>query len=181
MSTKPASTGRVGRDWGLFVWGILVVLCGIIILAWPDLSMVSIAIAAGAMLLVSGVFDTITYFRLRKSGTTTGWALVNAICSIILGLMFLIHPLVTASVIPFLAGVFVFCYGIMAIVTGVGLRGFGMGAGWMVANGIISLLCAVMFMFVPGTFVIFLGIFLIMRGVTMSILGITMPNASNVL
>lgn len=175
------SQGKVGRDWGLFFWGILLLVCGIIVMAWPDLSLVSIAIAAGAMLLVSGIFDVIAYFRLRKTGLSTGWALVNAICSIILGLMFLVHPIVTASVIPFLAGIFVLIYGIMAIAAGLGLRSYGTGWGWMVVNGIISILCAIMFIFMPDTFIIFLGIFLLMRGITMMVFGLTMPKAADLL
>ncbi len=173
--------GTIGRDWGLFFWGILLLVCGFVVMAWPDLSLVSIAIAAGAMLLVGGVFDAVAYFRLRKTGLETGWALVNAICSIILGIMFLVHPIVTASVIPFMAGIFVLVYGIMAIVAGVGLRGLGAGWGWMIANGIISILCAFMFMFMPASFVIFLGIFLVMRGITMAVFGLTMPKAAGLL
>lgn len=175
--------GTVGRDWGLFFWGVLLLLCGIVVMLWPGLSLVSIAIVAGAMLLVSGIFDVVAYFRLRKTGLETGWALVNAICSIILGIMFLVHPIVTASVIPFMAGIFVLVYGIMAIAAGVGLRSYGTGAGWgwMIANGIISILCALMFMFMPAAFVIFLGIFLVMRGITMAVFGLTMPRASTLL
>lgn len=172
---------EIGRDWGLFFWGVLLFLCGIVIMAWPGLSLVYIAIAAGAMLLVGGVFDAITYFRLRKTGLTTGWALINAVCSIILGIMFLVHPLVTASVIPFLAGIFVLMYGIMSIVAGIGLRRYGAGWGLMILNGIISLLCALMFFVAPETFVIFLGIFLMMRGALMAIFGLTMPNAANLM
>lgn len=176
-----ADKQKVGRDWGLFFWGVLLLLCGIVVVAWPGLSMASIAIAAGAFLLVGGIIDAITYFRLRKTGLTTVWALVNAVCSIVLGIMFLVHPLVTAVVIPMLAGVFVLIYGIMAFVAAVKLRGFGVGWGWMLANGIISILCAIMFMVWPETFVIFLGIFLVMRGVTMCVFGLTMPKAAKLL
>ena len=46
----------------------------------------------------------------------------------------------------------------------------------MVANGIVAVLCGVLFLMSPEFFAIYLGIFLIMRGVTMSVLGVTAPN-----
>lgn len=162
-----------GRDWGLFFAGIALVIAGIIIYFWPGLTLVSIAIIAGILLLVGGVFDLVSYFRLRGTGLTSGWAVVNAICSIILGIMFLVHPMVSATVIPLLAGAFVLVYGIIAIVAAISLRQAGTSWGLMLLNGIVSILCALMFMFMPASFAIFLSVFLIMRGVTMCVFGLS--------
>ncbi len=163
------------RDWSLFFAGALIFISGLVVLFWPGLSLVVITQIAGVLLLVGGIFDIIWYVRLRNTALTTGWALVNAICSIILGLMFLLHPIVTASVIPFLAGVFVAAYGIMAVVAAFSMRGRGSGWGLMLINGIVSILCGFMFAFMPESFAIFLGIFLMMRGATMCVYGLTSP------
>lgn len=172
--------GKVKRDWGLFFGGILVFLSGLVILFWPGLTLVVIAEIAGVLLLIGGIFDLISYIRLRKTELSSGWALVNAICSLILGLMFLLHPIVTASVIPLLAGVFVIIYGVMAIVAAFSLRNAGTGWGLMLVNGIVSVICGFMFIFMPESFAIFLGIFLMMRGVTMSTFGIIAPSSASV-
>lgn len=164
---------ETGRDWGLFFAGLVVLISGVIIFFWPGLTLVSIAILAGVMLLVGGVFDLISYFRFRNTGMTSGWAVVNAICSIILGLMFLIHPVLTSTVIPMVAGVFVLFYGGMAIAAAISLRKAGPGWGLMLLNGLVSILCGFMFIFMPASFAIFLSVFLIMRGVTMCVYGLS--------
>lgn len=169
------------RDWGLFFAGALIFISGLVVLFWPGLSLVVIAQIAGALLVVGGIFDFVSWRRLRNAGAGSAWALVNALCSLILGLMFLLHPIVTASVIPFIAGIFVAAYGIMAIIAAFNLRGLGSGWGLMLVNGIVSVLCGFMFAFMPESFAIFLGIFLMMRGVTMCVYGLTAPDKARVL
>lgn len=168
-----AQSANNGRDWALFFAGILVVLAGIIIFFLPGDALVSIAIIAGVMLLVGAVFDIVSYVRFRGTGFTSGWAIVNAIFSAILGIMFLANPIISAGVIPMMAGIFVLCYGVMAIAAGITLRNAGPGWGVMILNGVVSLLCGIMFIVMPASFAIFLAVFLIMRGVTMCVFGLT--------
>ncbi len=163
-------------DWGAFIIGVLVAICGFIIMVWPGLSLVMLAEIAGAWLLVAAVFSFVTWARTRKVVSGSGWTLANAICDLILGIMFLMHPLVAAGVIPLLVGCFVVSYGIFAIATAIGMRSvIGSGWGLMVLNGIVSLLCGVLFIVFPAFFAIYLGVFLIMRGVTMTVLSVTAP------
>lgn len=164
---------RGGRNWGLFVMGLLVAICGFVFLFWPGASLIVITQIAGALLIVAGVFDFVAYAQDRKYGTETGWAIVNGVCCILLGLLFLVHPVVSASVLPFLIGVFVLIYGIISIIAAFGMRGLGPIWGFMLANGLVALLCGIMFIAMPASFVIFLGIFMIMRGITMCVYGVT--------
>lgn len=168
--------GRAGysgkRDWGLFFGGVALVIVGLVVVLWPGLTMVTLATAAGIVFLVAGVFDVITYVRIRKFTAHPGWVLVQALCNVLIGLMLLLHPLVTASVIPWLIGLFVAGYGIVAIVSAFRLRGFGLSWGLMMLNGVVALLCGLSFVISPETFVILLGIFLMMRGITMAVYGI---------
>lgn len=174
--TKPST------DWGAFFVGILVAIAGIIVLAWPGLTLVMLAQIAGVGLLVAAVFDGIKWWRIRGVVDGAGWTLVSGICNLILGVMFLIHPLVAAGVITLLVGCFVVVYGAFAIAAGFGMRNLvGSGWGWMVANGIVSVLCGVLFLLNPEFFAIYLGVFLIMRGVTMSVLGVIAPKQTSYL
>ncbi|WP_165061942.1 HdeD family acid-resistance protein [Adlercreutzia sp. ZJ154] len=172
---------KAKRDWGLVIGGILFFIAGLVMFFWPGLSLVVIAQMAGALMLVGGIVDIIHYFQFRKTGLTSGWAIVSAICSIILGLMFLLHPIVTAGVLPFIVGMFVIAYAIIAIVTAISVRKMGSTWGVMLVNGIISLLCGLMFVFMPDTFAIFLSVLLLMRGITMCILGLTTHSASKLM
>lgn len=177
-STNRRARGSSGkRDWGLLFGGVALFAAGLIIAIWPGLTLVALATFAGIMLLLSGVFDLVTYVRFRKTMDRSVWVLVNALCSIALGAVFVLHPAITAAVIPWLIGAFVMAYGVAAIVGATRLRRMGPGWGLMLANGIVSVLCGLSFILMPATFVVFLGIFLMMRGVTMAVFGVMAPRS----
>lgn len=166
-----------GRDWGMFAAGAALVLMGFAVLVFPGLTLVTLATVAGVMFLVSGAFDLVAFARYRKDLVGAGWVLLNAVCNIVLGLVFLLHPLVTASVIPWVVGVFVIAYGVFASIAAFQLHKLGSSWGLMLANGIVALLCGVVFVVLPDVFALFLGMLLIMRGVTMAAYGVASPAA----
>ena len=160
------------RDWGLVVAGILLVLCGIFFVVAPGLTLVTMTVFAGAAFLVSGIFDIVSYIRFRKVANMSGWALAYAVLDIVVGLMFLIHPLALAAVIPWLIGLFFIIFGVFEIVGSFKIKGTGSGLwGWMLFSGIIGALCGVLFFVFPASFVIYMVVFVIMRGVSLAIYG----------
>lgn len=55
-----------GRGWALFI-GIVNLLAGIIVMAWPFESIVTLAYVIGIWLIVLGVFEVISSFGIRKA------------------------------------------------------------------------------------------------------------------
>lgn len=153
------------RDWGVIVAGILLVICAFVCLLMPGITLVTITLIAGAGFLVSGVMDIIEYVRFRKVMMLSGWALAYAILDVIVGLMFLVHPLAFSVVLPWLIGMFFVVFGIFEIVAA--LKGRNVGAplwGWAVFSGIVGILCGITFFASPATLAIFVALFMIMRG-----------------
>lgn len=165
----------VKRDWGLVIGGIALAIAGIILMFWPGITMVTLATVAGIMFIAAGVVDAINLFRFRDVKGISGWAVVNALCNFILGILFLIHPITGAVVLAWFVGAFVIAYGVFAITAAVGLRNTGVSWGWMLCNGIVSVICGVGFFLMPEMIVYFVAFFLIMRGVTMVAYGATAP------
>lgn len=163
------------HDWGLVFGGVLLVICAFVILFWPGLTLVTLAILAGFLFLFAGGADLATFFGLRKDKKGTGWILVNAILDIILGFMFLLHPLAAAEVLPWVVGCFVIAYGVVAIASSFGFRSYGSMWILMLINGILSVIIGILFVMDPATFVLFLGFFVIWRGIVMAISGIVAP------
>lgn len=160
------------HDWGLIVAGILLVVCAFFFLAAPGLTLVTITAIAGAAFLVSGIFDIINYVRFHKVMNLSGWAIAYAVLDIIIGLMFLIHPLAFAAVIPWVIGAFFIVFGVFEIIGAFGVRKTGVSLwGWMLFSGIISALCGLTFFFSPATFSIFLSVFILMRGASLMFYG----------
>lgn len=167
------STGR--RDYGLLLSGIALILIAFAIMLWPGATLVTIAIITGVVLLLMGIVDIMSYSRIRNSTDRSGWMVVNAVLDIVLGGMFLLHPIITASVLPWLAGVFIIAYGIMAVASAFAFR--PMGPLWvaMLINGIISVLIGIMFIANPAYFIYLLGIYLIVRGAVMCVSSLAAP------
>ena len=141
------------HDWGLIVAGILLIICSFVFFFWPGLTLVTITAIAGAAFLVAGIFDIIAYVRMRASMGLSAWAVVYAICDIILGLLLLLHPIMFAAVIPWVVGVFFVAFGIMEIVLAVRAKSGSVdGWGWLIFSGIVSIICGLMFFVTPETF-----------------------------
>lgn len=161
------------RDWGLVVAGVLLVLCGIFFVFAPGLTLVTMTAFAGAAFLVSGVFDIVSYIRFRKVADLSGWALAYAILDIVIGLMFLVHPLALAAVIPWIIGLFFIIFGVFEIVGSFKIKKATGSSlwGWMLFSGIVGALCGVLFFVFPASFVIYMAAFVIMRGISLAIYG----------
>lgn len=160
------------KDWGLFLAGFVVILCGCAVIFWPGFTMEFLAIATGIGLVIAGIFSLISWGRTRDHVEGAGWTLANGICEIILGALCLFAPLFAASVLVFVLGCSVVAYAIFAIVASFNFRKVTQYWWIMLVNGILSLACGFIFMFSPASIVIFLGVFLIMQGATMCVYGI---------
>jgi uncharacterized membrane protein HdeD (DUF308 family) len=60
-----------GRGWSIFV-GVISLLAGIVVLAYPFPSIVTLAIVVGAWFVVIGVFEIVSSFGIRKASKTLG-------------------------------------------------------------------------------------------------------------
>jgi uncharacterized membrane protein HdeD (DUF308 family) len=179
MSTYAKHTNNLNsshKDWGLIGGGVLVALLGIVCFVWPGLPLITIVAIVGAALIVAGVFDIFTWIRAKRDGASSGWTLANGICSLILGVLFAIHPIIASGVIIALVGWLMIIYGIFALVSAFGLRTGGNLWGLMLTMGIVSVICGLMFLLAPEFFMFFLGALLLMRGITMTSYGFIAPN-----
>jgi uncharacterized membrane protein HdeD (DUF308 family) len=59
--------GLPGRGWAIFA-GIISIIAGIVVLAWPFDSIVILALVVGIWLIVIGVFEIVSAFQIRKAG-----------------------------------------------------------------------------------------------------------------
>ncbi len=104
------------RDWGSIVAGVAMIIVGFAFLLVPGLTLVAIAAIAGVALVASGVVDAISYARYRRELDLSAWMLVGAALDIVLGVLFIVHPLVSAVVLPWLAAIGFAVYGVLEIV-----------------------------------------------------------------
>ncbi len=115
------SGGRRGgsRGWAV-VLGILLVIGGVVVIAWPGVTFLVIAIVWGLTMLVGGIARSIAAATLRGYGW--GWLILLGILEAILGVLMLAWPDVTAYVILLLIGIYSIIAGILQIVLSFQLR-----------------------------------------------------------
>ncbi len=169
--------GKRKHDWIMFVGGILILLAGFAFFVLPtSVDYLVLAIVAGVLFLAYGVGSIVVYVLVRKSTGQAGWMLASGILDLLIGVMLLIHPSLTAEMIPWFVAAFVFVYSIYAIIGGIYLHGKSDGWGMLLTSGIIGVVCGLLLLFVPFLFATIVAVFLIMRGVLMMVCGLTMPS-----
>ena len=160
------------RDWGVIAAGVLLVVCAFVCLLMPGVTLVTITMIAGAGFLISGIMDAIECVRFRKQLMLSGWVLAYAILDILIGGMFLLHPLAFSVVLPWLIGGFFIAFGVFEIAAAIRGRSAGMPMwGWAVFSGIVGVLCGLTFFLSQATLSIFIELFMIMRGAALLVFG----------
>lgn len=162
---------RLTRHWGLFWTGAAIFILGIVFLFFPTASLVTMAIWFGVILIVGGIAEIISYWALRNTFGMSGWSIAAGALDIIIGIIFLAHPLLTANVLPWLAGWALIFYGIMVFFAAGALRETGVSLGASIANGVVAIICGILFFAFPVAFMYVLAFFLIFRGITLMVYG----------
>ena len=152
------------HDWGLIFAGVALAAAGFFCMLAPGLTIVTIAAVVGAFFLVAGVFDIISYIRLRNILPRSGWELAYAIIDVLLGLIFLLHPLAFSAVVPWLVGVCFVAFGVFEVIASVKAHGWGVPMwGWALFSGVLNVLCGIAFFVTPQMLSVFLAIILLVR------------------
>ena len=160
------------HDWGLVIAGVLLVICSMFFLFAPGLALVTITVIAGAAFLVSGIFDIVNYFRFRRAMDLSGWALAYCALDIVLGILFLVNPLVSAGALAWFIGAFFIVFGVFEVVGAFKVRNMGASMwGWMLFSGIVGALCGLTFFIAPAMLGVFLSVFILMRGASLIFYG----------
>ena len=82
-----------GKIWQLIVAGILFVLFSAGCLFFPGLTLGSITFMIGAAFVLSGAVHIASYIRDRDVLDLSGLVLAYAILDVLIGLMFVVHPI----------------------------------------------------------------------------------------
>jgi uncharacterized membrane protein HdeD (DUF308 family) len=165
-----AMKNALGTHWRLFrVQGVLMVILGILAVAWPVVATLAVDIYVGWLFLISGVIGLVAMFS-TKDIPAFLWNLVTAALSVAVGVLLLLRPAEGAVSLTLVLAAFFVAEGLFQIVTSVAYRDvIGSAWGWMIVSGLADLALAVLIVlgwpmsaaWVPGLLV---GINLITSG-----------------
>ena len=161
-------------DWSLILAGILLLACGLLCCFAPNLTLVTIAMIAGVGFLLSGVLGIVFYVRFRSMMSVSGWSLAYAILDVLIGLMFVLHPLVGGAAISWLVALCFLVFGLFEIFAAMKSKSIGFSAwGIGLFSGIVNIVCVIMLFVSPIFFSLLVAVFVLWRGVAMIAEGVT--------
>jgi len=102
--------------WLLLIRGIIGIIIGLLVFFWPGLTAIVLFTLIGIWAIVLGVFELLAVFAL-PGDLRLEWSFVlGGILSIILGLLFIRHPIAGMLSLVWVLGIFAVAYGLVQIV-----------------------------------------------------------------
>jgi uncharacterized membrane protein HdeD (DUF308 family) len=127
--------------WLLLVRGIILVLLGIAIFAWPHATLTVFVVFFAAYLIIDGIASIVQGFSQRRDGEPSGWSFAQGILAIAFGIAVLAWPDTIGKILMVIVGVWAILAGIAGIAAGFRMKQVpGSGWVWFLAWGILALI-----------------------------------------
>ena len=164
------SMASLGRHWTwLLSFGILTLIAGVAVVAWPGPTVIVIAVLFGIQLIVAGIFQFVSAFA--GSDLTGGVRVLRAVLGLlafVVGLYAVRHVLISVVALALLLGIFWVVNGFVEIFGALAHRESTHRA-WTGFMGVLSILAGLVVLSYPGislvTLALVLGVWLIIYGV----------------
>jgi len=177
MSATANAMSWFGNEhwWAIALRGLLALIFGILVLAWPGVAIAIFVIIFGAYVFVDGAFTLVAAIRYKAGAGRRAWLFIRGIAGIIVGLFIFFLPEIAAVALLILIAAWALVTGVMELI-------FAFSANqdtairWMFAiSGILSLVLGALMLARPliGALVIawVIGAYAVLAGILLIILG----------
>lgn len=164
---EPEKKSKHYRGWFIAL-GVVMVLFGIMCLAWPGASLFAVSLLVGIGFLTTGITAIATYFDLsRLIPVGGGWTLMGGVLDILLGIIFLVQPDVGSLTISLMGGIALIVFGAMDCAASWRMREVaGTGATVLgIIAAVLTIILGILMLMMPELFIIYLGCMAIVRGI----------------
>lgn len=133
--------------WLTLLRGILGVILGLLLLFWPDKSAEALIMFVGAFALLTGL--VITIHALLARFLLWGGSVAGGLVTLLLGLIALFWPGLTAAVLVYVIAAWALVFGILEVIAGLAL-GAGSPAGALATGiGLVTVVLAILLFAAP--------------------------------
>ncbi len=116
-------SARRGEHWWALLFEGIAGLCAAAATAlWPLLTLIVLVYIVGAWAFITGIFEIVAAFRLRRFIRGEWLLALTGVFSIVFGILILAAPITGAIVLAWWIGAYVFIFGLMLIGLGFRLR-----------------------------------------------------------
>jgi uncharacterized membrane protein HdeD (DUF308 family) len=161
--------------WQVAARGLIALLFGIMLLAWPGVSLFIFAILFGAFAFVDGIFTLVAAVNYKAGAGQRTWLFVRGILGIIVGIITFFWPAITELALVLLIGAWALVAGIMEL--NFAFRAVReTGAKWLFAvSGILSIILGILLLVSPIAAIIaviwIIGAYAVIVGIVLIVLG----------
>jgi len=157
------------------VRGAIAIVLGIIAIFWPHTAIFTFMIIWGLWALIDGLAVLFLAFQPQARDART-MLIVQGAIGVVLGILIVTHPGISASVVTWLAGIWFVVRGLLEA-----LAAFGTSPrGFLLASAAIDIVLGVLFMANPGGsakgITVVLGIVALVWGVALVVIGLVWRN-----
>jgi uncharacterized membrane protein HdeD (DUF308 family) len=165
--------------WWLLLMGLVAVAFGVVVFLWPGISLWSFVVLFGLFAIAWGFFAVFASIETRKQYERWWGLLLGGLVSIIVGVIALVWPGITALVVLYLIAAWFVATGIMQVSGAIALRKKIMREkirrGWLIVlGGTVSVILGILLFIWPAagalailwliaTFAIIIGVLVIIR------------------
>jgi uncharacterized membrane protein HdeD (DUF308 family) len=157
----------IAKAWWLgLIAGLISLIGGILLVAYPGPTLTVVALLVGIELLIAGVFLIVGAFG-RPRGSRA-WGVFGGALALIAGVIVLRHPSGSILVVAMAVGIYLILSGVLRFVGAIEVRE---GRGWLMFAALVDLALGIVIVSWPQfgitTLAIVLGIVLIVRGLAL--------------
>ena len=136
--------------WMILLRALIAILFGILIFAQPAISLVSLVWAFGILVLADGVANVVMAIQGRNEHDHWWVFLLGGVAGILVGLLALANPAITAVVLLFYIAIWAIVTGFLQIGAAIRLRKEIHGELWLFLGGLASVLFGLLLVARPG-------------------------------
>jgi uncharacterized membrane protein HdeD (DUF308 family) len=147
--TKVAEAQLTKWRWAVGLQGLASVIFGVVILAWPEISVYALTIVFGIFTLASGITAFAAAFSSRTKDERTSLVL-SGLLGTVVGITVLAWPSVSALALLYVIGAYAVLLGTLAIVASMRLPLDGRETALTILSGLVSIVFGIVIFAKPG-------------------------------
>jgi uncharacterized membrane protein HdeD (DUF308 family) len=144
-----ARTQITKMRWVLGLHGLASVVFGVMILAWPGISVYALTIVFGAYTLATGIVEFGTAFT-AQGKEERGWLILRGLLGITVGVLVFAWPGISALALLYVIGGYAVALGILAVFASFRLPLDGGATASMILTGLVSIVFGIVIFAKPG-------------------------------
>lgn len=134
----------------ILIWGILSILFGVLTFAWPGITLTSLVWLFAISVIAQGISLAGGAWSFRKEDKNWWLLFLLGLVNIIVGIICIVYPGMTALVLVIFMGAAALVTGILQVVFAIRLRKEIQNEGWLILGGFISIVFGLLLLVRPG-------------------------------